>query len=262
MTFFHKNIEKNTISNNFYRKVLYTHKNGKNNGMQFVLMSLKPGVEIGMEVHKDHDQFIRIEKGKGKAIIKKGIVLKSYKLYDGVGIIIPSGTYHNIINTGKKKLKLFTIYTPPEHKPYLVQKEKEKQKGGEMDSILYKQKYLKYKQKYLELKGGSENELEKEKEKIIKTLIRQASRWSVAAEQDKVPMIAVLHANYGTGFLWALKDIMSQQDIEKYGKIDFLKFEKEITKIQDKATINMAKICNEYAPPASYLTSLGGEGNI
>ena len=55
---------------------------------------------------------------------------------------------------------------------------------------------------------------------------------------------------------------MSQQDIEKYGKIDFLKFEKEITKIQDKATINMAKICNEYAPPASYLTSLGGEGNI
>jgi mannose-6-phosphate isomerase-like protein (cupin superfamily) len=167
MTFFHKNIEKSTISNNFYRKVLYTHKNEKNNGMQFVLMSLKPGVEIGMEIHKDHDQFIKIEKGKGKAIIKKGHILKSYKLYDGIGIIIPSGTYHNIINTGKDNLKIYTIYTPPEHKQYLVQKEKEKekeketktktktslQKGGELNSISYKEKYLKYKKKYLEIKN-------------------------------------------------------------------------------------------------------------
>jgi mannose-6-phosphate isomerase-like protein (cupin superfamily) len=148
---FYENVEKTTLKNDNYRKVEYTHPGG----MQFVLMSLKPGVEIGMEIHKDHDQFIRIEKGNGIAQIKKGNSLKKYKLSDGYAIIIPSGTYHNIINTGKTKLKLYSIYTPPEHKDKLVQKEKpvEKiQKGGEVN--IYKQKYLKYKNKYLQLKNN------------------------------------------------------------------------------------------------------------
>ena len=109
---FYNNIEELTIKNNNYRNVLYTRPNG----MQFVLMSLKPGVEIGMEIHQDHDQFIRIEKGNGKAVIKENGKDIEYKLSDGFAILIPSGTYHNIINTGLEDLKLYSIYTPPEHK--------------------------------------------------------------------------------------------------------------------------------------------------
>ena len=127
---FYDNIEKSTIKNNNYREVQYTHPGG----MQFVLMSIKPGVEIGMEKHNTHDQFIRIEKGTGELQIKKNNKITKYKLYDGIGIIIPSGTFHNVINTGKEPLKIYNIYTPPEHKQGLIQKEKEEkeenQEGG------------------------------------------------------------------------------------------------------------------------------------
>jgi hypothetical protein len=98
-----------------------------------------------------------------------------------------------------------------------------------------------------------------EKDQIIKGLIRQAARWSTAAIQDQNPMIAVLHANYGAGYLWALRDSFSDFDIETYGKIDVIRFRDEITKVQDNATRRMAAICPDYAPPRSYLTSLGGE---
>ena len=127
---FYDNIEKSTISNNNYREVQYTPPGG----MQFVLMSVKPGEEIGMEVHKKHDQFIRIEEGKGELQIKNNNKITKYDLYDGIGVIIPSNTYHNVINTGKKPLKLYNIYTPPEHKQGLIQKDKkdkkENQEGG------------------------------------------------------------------------------------------------------------------------------------
>ena len=99
----------------------------------------------------------------------------------------------------------------------------------------------------------------REKEIMISTLIRQSARWSTAADQDTVPMVAVLHANYGVGYLLALKDIFSQNDIEKYGKIDLLKFEREIVSVQDKVTKDTAKICEQYGPPSTYLTLLGGE---
>ncbi len=122
---FYDNIEKSTIKNNNYRHIQYTHPGG----MQFVLMSIKPGEEIGMEVHKTIDQFIRIEKGKGELQIKKNNEITKYDLYDGIGIIIPSNTYHNVINTGKEPLKIYSIYTPPEHKQGLIQKEKV-QEGG------------------------------------------------------------------------------------------------------------------------------------
>tara|TARA_B100001123_G_C14962947_1_gene888429 strand:- start:9 stop:389 length:381 start_codon:yes stop_codon:yes gene_type:complete len=95
----------------------------------------------------------------------------------------------------------------------------------------------------------------------IKTLVRQASRWSTAAKQDNNSMIAVLHANYGAGYLWALKDIATDTQIEKATGIDIVKFEKEIVAIQDEATMKMAKLCPDYAPESSYLTKLGGEGN-
>jgi mannose-6-phosphate isomerase-like protein (cupin superfamily) len=111
---FHENIEKNTIKNKSYRKVSYTGKK-----LQFVYMNIKPMDIIHKEVHKTHDQFIRVEKGKGIAIINN----KKYKLQDGIGVIIPAGAIHEIKNTSKKdELKLYTIYAPPEHPKKLEQK--------------------------------------------------------------------------------------------------------------------------------------------
>lgn len=112
---FSDNIEKDTIENANYRKVLFTTDN-----LQLVVMSLKPKEEIGMETHADGSQFIRVEKGKGQAIING----KEHDLSDGISIIIPSGAKHNIINTGEDDLKLYTIYAPPEHEDGLVQKTK------------------------------------------------------------------------------------------------------------------------------------------
>ena len=103
-------------------------------------------------------------------------------------------------------------------------------------------------------------EIEEYKKFIVNKLIRQASRWSVASKQDKSSMIAVLHANYGVGYLWSMKDILSDNEIEKYGNIDLNKFENEILEIQDKSTKYMAKLCPSYAPEPSYLSKLGGEG--
>jgi mannose-6-phosphate isomerase-like protein (cupin superfamily) len=82
-------------------------------------MSIKPNDIIHKEIHKNHDQFIRVEKGKGIAIIEN----KKYKLYDGIGIIISAGKKHEIKNTSKTEdLKLYTIYAPPEHPPKTIQK--------------------------------------------------------------------------------------------------------------------------------------------
>lgn len=115
------NIEKLTIDNSNYRKVIYTTKS-KN--MQLVLMSLKPSEEIGMEVH-DVDQFFRIDQGKGQLIYDKSGEKINQLLKDGDAIIIPAGTYHNIINIDpKEKLKLYTIYTPANHPDGRLQENK------------------------------------------------------------------------------------------------------------------------------------------
>jgi len=109
---FNANIEKATLENENYRKVLYTSKHS-----QLVLMSLKPNEEIGMEVHPDNDQFFRIEKGRGKCIIDGN----EYELGDGVAIVVPSGANHNIINISETEdLKLYTIYSPAHHKDGIV----------------------------------------------------------------------------------------------------------------------------------------------
>lgn len=114
--YFITHIENDTLKNNNFRKVIHTAKN-----QQLVLMSLKPQEDIGMEVHKGVDQFIRIEKGRGKAILNGD----EYAIRDGVSITIPAGTEHNIINTSKRNaLKLYTIYSPPEHKPNTIMKNK------------------------------------------------------------------------------------------------------------------------------------------
>lgn len=109
------NIEKVTKENENFRKVLYTAKNS-----QLVVMALKPGEEIGEEVH-NLDQFIRIEKGEGKAILDS----VTYDIEDDYAILIPAGTRHNIINTSAdKKMKLYTIYSPPEHRDGVVHETK------------------------------------------------------------------------------------------------------------------------------------------
>jgi len=106
MSGFHTNIEKDSLDNDLFRKVLYTTQRS-----QLVIMSVQAGDDIGMEVHEDHDQFIRIEEGQGKAIIDDD----EYELADGSAVVIPAGSNHNIINTGSGPLRLYTIYTPPEH---------------------------------------------------------------------------------------------------------------------------------------------------
>lgn len=99
------NIEKDTLENNNFRKVLYTGKNS-----QLVLMSLLAGEEIGVEIH-DVDQFIRIENGVGTAILD-GV---THDIADGSVIVIPAGAEHNVVNTGPDSMKLYTLYTPPHH---------------------------------------------------------------------------------------------------------------------------------------------------
>ena len=105
-------IEKETRKNSDFRRVLYTGKYS-----QLVLMSLKPLEEIGMETHANVDQFFRFEEGEGKVIID-GV---EHKVKDGHAVIVPAGARHNVVNTSKKlKLKLYTIYSPPEHQDKVV----------------------------------------------------------------------------------------------------------------------------------------------
>jgi len=104
---FKADIENLTIQNSSFRKVLYTGKN-----TQLVLMNLKPGEEIGTETHVDVDQFFRFESGTGKVIIDD----TNYEISDGDAVIVPAGARHNVINTSNTDdLKLYTLYSPPEH---------------------------------------------------------------------------------------------------------------------------------------------------
>ena len=119
---FQLNIENETVDNKNFRKVLYTGKH-----LQLVVMSLQAGEEIGEEKHDDADQFFRVEKGKAKCFVDG----HEYKLHDGDVLLVPAGALHNVINTDDKKaLKLYTLYSPPQHKDGLVvstRKEKESQ---------------------------------------------------------------------------------------------------------------------------------------
>lgn len=109
------NIEKVTLANTYFREVLYTTKNS-----QLVVMTLEAGEDIGGEVHKEHDQFIRVEEGEGVVILNG----EQTSIKDGTAIVIPAGTLHNLVNTGSSKLKLYTLYCPPEHKDKVVHKTK------------------------------------------------------------------------------------------------------------------------------------------
>lgn len=122
---FNANIEKETIDNSNFRKVLYTGKHS-----QLVLMSLKPGEDIGMEVHTENDQFFRFEKGEGKCVIDSN----EYIVEDGSCIVVPAGAEHNVINTSETEdLKMYTIYSPAHHKDGIIRATKEEAEVNEAD---------------------------------------------------------------------------------------------------------------------------------
>ncbi|MGD1055769.1 MAG: cupin domain-containing protein [Nitrososphaerales archaeon] len=110
------NLEKETLKNTDFRRVLYTGKHS-----QLVLMSLRPLEEIGEETHETVDQFFRFEKGTGAVVIDG----KKHLVKDGSGVIVPAGARHNVINTSKTSmLKLYTIYSPPEHQDKVIRRTK------------------------------------------------------------------------------------------------------------------------------------------
>jgi mannose-6-phosphate isomerase-like protein (cupin superfamily) len=108
-------IETLTEKNADFRHVLYTGKH-----LQLVLMALNPGESIGVETHATHDQFFRIEQGKGTASIN-GVI---HKVKDGDCVIVPAGAVHNLTNTGDQTLRVYTLYAPPEHRDGVIQKTK------------------------------------------------------------------------------------------------------------------------------------------
>lgn len=113
---YHVALESATLANNYFRQVLFTGPNS-----QLVLMTLQGGEEIGLETHANHDQFIRVEAGTGKAVMD-GV---EYDLKDGDAIVIPAGTAHNVWNISPDQpMKLYTVYAPPEHPDGTVNKTK------------------------------------------------------------------------------------------------------------------------------------------
>jgi len=126
MTGYVGKIEAVTLKNKYFRKVLYTGKHA-----QLVLMCLQPGEEIGNEVHKTVDQFFRIEEGTARFVLKNG--KESHLVHASDAVIVPAGTYHNVINTSKTNpLKLYTVYSPPNHKAGTIHKTKAEADKAEM----------------------------------------------------------------------------------------------------------------------------------
>jgi mannose-6-phosphate isomerase-like protein (cupin superfamily) len=122
---FCSNIEKDTLENENFRKVLYTGKHS-----QLVLMSLAPNEEIGMEVHEENDQFFRFEKGQGKVIIDES----EYQVLDGFAVVVPAGSKHNVVNTSdSERLNLYTIYSPAHHKDGIIRATKAEAQASEAE---------------------------------------------------------------------------------------------------------------------------------
>ena len=116
-------IEKQTLDNNYFRRVLFTGKHA-----QLVVMCLQPGEEIGNEVHMNVDQFFRIEEGEAIFVFNGK---EKHTAKDGDAVIVPAGTYHNVINASKIRLKLYTIYSPPNHPDKTIHKTKSEAEEAE-----------------------------------------------------------------------------------------------------------------------------------
>lgn len=127
MTGYVGNIEQLTLENEYFRQVLFTAPHS-----QLVVMTLLPNEEIGMEIHANVDQFFRIEEGEGKVILNG----EEHLIKNGDAIVVPAGTEHNVINTSAdKKLKLYTIYSPANHKDGTIHKTKAEAMADETDHI-------------------------------------------------------------------------------------------------------------------------------
>ena len=121
------NIEMFTLKNDNYRTTLWTGIN-----LQVTLMAILPGHDIGMEVHMDHDQFLRIE--QGQATVHMGpseSQLQSWQASDDDAVIVPAGTWHNLVNSGEEILKVYSIYAPPEHPHGTIHATKEDAEAAE-----------------------------------------------------------------------------------------------------------------------------------
>ena len=124
MTGYVGHIEKTTLGNGFFRQVLFTGKYS-----QLVVMCLQPNEEIGNEVHPKVDQFFRIEEGNAKFVFNDK---EEHLVGDGDAVVVPAGTYHNVINTSSSKpLKLYTVYSPPNHPDGTVHKTKAEAEAAE-----------------------------------------------------------------------------------------------------------------------------------
>jgi mannose-6-phosphate isomerase-like protein (cupin superfamily) len=122
---FKDNIEKVTRENSNFRRVLYTGECS-----QLVLMSLLPKEEIGLETHKDNDQFFRFEAGQGQVIVNEAV----YDVSDGDAVIVPRGAQHNVTNTSdNESLKFYTIYSPAHHKDGIIHQTKLDSEKNDMD---------------------------------------------------------------------------------------------------------------------------------
>jgi len=120
------NIEKDTTENENFRKVIFTAPHS-----QLVLMSLKPNEEIGNEVHQDNDQFFRIDAGEGKIVFDN---TDEHAISNGFAVVVPAGTWHNVINTSSEKpLRLYTIYSPAHHPDGTIHKTKEEAMAAEKE---------------------------------------------------------------------------------------------------------------------------------
>jgi mannose-6-phosphate isomerase-like protein (cupin superfamily) len=125
MTGYVGSIEKQTLENTYFRQVLFTAQHA-----QLVVMCLQPGEEIGDEVHSKVDQFFRIEQGKAKFVFNEK---EEHLVHDGDAVVVPAGTYHNVVNTSKTAmLKLYTIYSPPNHPDGTVHKTKAEAEAAEL----------------------------------------------------------------------------------------------------------------------------------
>ncbi len=122
------NIERETIENTNFRQVLFTGSQA-----QLTVMSLGPGEEIGVEMHPDLDQFVRIEQGQARVTFGRSAdqVDEEHDVEDDWAVVVPGGTWHNVVNTGDGELKLYSLYSPPEHPDGTVHKTKEESEAAE-----------------------------------------------------------------------------------------------------------------------------------
>ena len=121
-------IERATLDNENFRTVLWTGEHS-----QLTVMRIAAGEDIGLEVHPDHDQFIRIEEGKGRAELgpSEDEVAETHDVEADWAIVVPAGTWHNVVNTGDGDLKLYSLYSPPEHPPNTVHRTKAEAEAAE-----------------------------------------------------------------------------------------------------------------------------------